>query len=98
MENSTTAIQALNGCLLPGATQPLLVRYADSPAEKAAKAARKERLSQRNGVGPAVESLALQEQIQKQILELVSRTLEGHFYNAPPNLLLTRLFPTFCSR
>ena len=73
VDSSTTAIQALNGCLLPGATQPLLVRYADSPAEKAAKAARKERLAQRNAVnGADMGQLALQEQIQQQLLELVS--------------------------
>ena len=59
VDSSTTAIQALNGCLLPGATQPLLVRYADSPAEKAVN-------------GADMGQLALQEQIQQQLLELVS--------------------------
>ena len=45
------AIQYTNNLLLPGCSQPLLVRYADSPAEKAAKAARKERLQVRGGGG-----------------------------------------------
>jgi hypothetical protein len=74
VEASTAAIQALNGCLLPGATQPLLVRYADSPAEKAAKAQRKERLVTRGGAlnSLGVGQLALQEQIQQHLLELVS--------------------------
>jgi len=74
VDSSTAAIQALNGCLLPGSTQPLLVRYADSPAEKAAKAARKERLVTRGGApnGLGVGQLALQEQIQQHLLELVS--------------------------
>jgi hypothetical protein len=71
VEASTAAIQALNGCLLPGSTQPLLVRYADSPAEKAAKAARKERLVTRGGALNAGQ-LALQDQIQQHLLELVS--------------------------
>jgi hypothetical protein len=73
VEASTAAIQALNGCLLPGSTQPLLVRYADSPTEKAAKAARKERLVTRGGAlnGLGVGQLALQEQIQQHLLELV---------------------------
>eukprot|EP00887_Chlorella_sp_A99_P005468 scaffold1.g5468.t1 len=44
--HSSAAIQGLNGMSLPGAVQPLIVRYADTPAEKAAKQARRELMAQ----------------------------------------------------
>jgi hypothetical protein len=37
------AIIAMNGLTFPGCVQPLLVRFADSPAEKAAKASRRDK-------------------------------------------------------
>lgn len=33
----------MNGLTFPGCVQPLLVRFADSPAEKAAKASRRDK-------------------------------------------------------
>lgn len=71
-ESSSAAIQALNGFILQGTTQPLLVRYADSPEEKAAKQARKER-QQARAIGSAgsLNAMNIQEQLQQQILELV---------------------------
>ena len=75
VEYSAAAIQTLNGCLLPGATQPLLVRFADSPAEKAAKAARKEKVTQLSGTPLNDDALhqyiAEHVQLQQQLLELV---------------------------
>jgi hypothetical protein len=70
-DDAAAAIAALHGRVLPGAAQPLMVRYADSPAEKAAKAARKER-APRGGAGApgAAGVLALQEALQRQLLEL----------------------------
>jgi len=63
----------LNGCLLPGSAQPLLARFADSPAEKAAKAVRKGRLvAHTAGVTGSSQTLSIGEQIQRQLLELVS--------------------------
>jgi hypothetical protein len=73
IEQSGAAIQALNGCVLPGASQPLIVRYADSPAEKAAKVARKEKFvgRERTGLAPGQSAAQLQEQLQLKLLELV---------------------------
>lgn len=74
VEQSTAAIQGLNGCVLPGANQPLIVRYADSPAEKAAKVARKEKFVAKDRIGMAggTSAMQLQEQLQLKLLELVS--------------------------
>lgn len=52
VEESKRAIQVLNGAMLPGCVQPLLVRFADSPAEKAAKASRKERVPKKAMLNP----------------------------------------------
>lgn len=72
VEEAAATIQALNGSILPGSTQPLLVRFADSPAEKAAKAARKERMAARTGGSTgALQALVMREQLQKQLLEMV---------------------------
>ncbi|KAL4430958.1 hypothetical protein ABPG75_006214 [Micractinium tetrahymenae] len=72
MEQAAAAIQALNGSFPRGATQPLLVRYADSPAEKAAKQARKERLmhKQATGAGLLGGNPLLAAQLQQQLLGL----------------------------
>ncbi len=41
VENARQAISAMNEAVFPGCLQPLVVRFADSPAEKAAKMSRK---------------------------------------------------------
>lgn len=75
IDNSAAAIQTLNGCLLQGSAQPLLVRFADSPAEKAAKAARKEKTAQTSISSRTDEALqqyiAGHVQLQQQLLEMV---------------------------
>jgi RNA recognition motif-containing protein len=73
MEQAAAAIQTLNGSFPRGATQPLLVRYADSPAEKAAKQARKERLLHKQAAGMGLlvgNSNLLAAQLQQQLLGL----------------------------
>lgn len=73
IDQATSSIQGLHGCLLPGASQALIVRYADSPAEKAAKVARKEKFTTRDRLTLAngQTAMQLQEQLQLKLLELV---------------------------
>jgi hypothetical protein len=80
VEQAGTAIHSLNGITPPGGTTRLLVRFADSPAEKAAKAARRETLgAPRAGGGffglastASATVTPLQEQVQRRLWELVS--------------------------
>jgi hypothetical protein len=52
VNKAALAIGTLNNCLPPSSSQPMLARFADSPSEKAAKAARKERMMTRTGSAP----------------------------------------------
>lgn len=52
VNKAALAIGTLNNCLPPNSSQPMLARFADSPSEKAAKAARKERIMTRAGSAP----------------------------------------------
>lgn len=74
LAKAAAAITALNGCIPPGGSQPMLARFADSPSEKAAKAARKERVGMKGAVtqpvAPVFGQSALADQLQRQIMDL----------------------------
>lgn len=78
VDQAAASIQTLNGSFPRGASQPLLVRYADSPAEKAAKQARKERLVQKQTPSIFAPNNLLAAQLQQQLLGLAINGNGGH--------------------